>query len=39
MRTAVIFAIWVLWLMGAAGLIDFHVCIGAPGTCAMKAQR
>lgn len=39
MRTAVIFAIWVLWLMGAAGLIDFSVCIGPPGYCAKESRK
>ena len=25
--------VWVLWVAGACGLIDFHVCIGPAGAC------
>lgn len=39
MMFAIVFAVWVLWLMGSAGLIDFHVCIGAPGTCLKEARK
>ena len=39
MRFAVIFAIWVLWLMGSAGLIDFSVCAGPLSYCAKEARK
>lgn len=26
-------AILVLWVVGATGFIDFHVCIAAPASC------
>lgn len=39
MRSAFVFAVFAAWLMGAAGLIDFHVCIGAPSTCVKEAKR
>jgi len=28
-----------LFILGATGLIDFHVCIGAPGTCSVSITR
>lgn len=26
--------VWLLWVAGMLGWIDFHVCIAAPGACA-----
>lgn len=23
----------VMWLLGSFGALDFHICIGAPGSC------